>query len=779
MFIGTPLWALRAHAILRPGPRAARQLTLFALLALTAGCATTKETSTVHQFAPAPRVEVGQAELGPVSTRPVAELLREAEHAFEAANTAQQAGNRPEAMRQYKLMLDRLAEAEIDPSAFHTLRAKIDSIKAEGVQPVATAKRIDGLGGDGKFNDIEIPFPLPERVLIEIDEIMKVYPGGFQAGLDRSHRYMPYIRQEFRKAGLPEELAWICMVESQFSPKIDSPAGAGGMWQFMKPTARRYDLRVDSHVDERYNWVSATHSAIEMLSYLHDFFDGDWALAVAAYNMGEGGLSRAREANGGQSDFWTLIETPPASDRIKRETKKYYPRFLASVIVANNPQRYGFKVNPSPAENLVRVPAKAMYALSDLDTAMGVPKGTLAKLNPDLIAEVTPPSGDYGVAVPAHMHDTLAMAFTKTAPTTQYAAVRKEPEVASGGSSSSPGKHSHHRVKRGETVAKIATLYGIDQKSLMAENNLRSARNLRAGQTLRIPGGEATGGRDAATNFNSNDSKGGTEVASKPAATPGETYTVVRGDTLHAIATRTGVSVDTLQEWNSMGGKSDLSVGQKLIVAASTESKNTRSAEKSASTKSDENIGTHKVESGEYPAKIARAYGMSVTEFLALNNLSGDGTIREGQEVKVRGGNGGGSSVQAKAAEPTIHTVASGETASKIAAKYGVKLSDLLAWNGMTSKSVLRVGQQCKINGSGASASKSSEPKDGDMVLASNKGGKAETASKSGKTHVVAKGHNPTSIARQYGVNVSDLFKWNGWSSNHVLKVGDRVKILD
>jgi peptidoglycan endopeptidase LytE len=184
----------------------------------------------------------------------------------------------------------------------------------------------------------------------------------------------------------------------------------------------------------------------------------------------------------------------------------------------------------------------------------------------------------------------------------------------------------------------------------------------------------------------------------------------------------------------------------------------------------------HVVESGEYPAKIAREYGMSLNDFLALNKMSSDSTIHEGQEVKVRGkGNGNGGTATAKKAEPVVHTVAKGETASKIAAKYGVKVSDLMAWNNMTEKSVLRVGQECKVYPGGGQPSKgsataSSKQNDGDMKLASNK---------PTKTHVVARGHNPTSIARQYGVNVSDLYKWNGWSSNHVLQVGDRVKILE
>lgn len=763
----TTLWALRARLAQRPGPRAARQILLMSLLAVTAGCATTK-TAEVHQFAPVPRVEVaGKTELGPVSTRPVSQILREAEQAYEAANAAQKQGNRPEAMRHYKTMLARLAEAEIDPSVFHSLRNQLNQIddapKAPQAHPIA------GLSGGGRYNDIQVPFPLPERVLIEIDEIMNLYPGGFQAGLNRAQKYMPYIRSELKKAGLPEELGWLCMVESQFAPKIDSPAGAGGMWQFMPATARRYQLRVDNYVDERYNWVSATRSAIAMLSYLHDYFDGDWALAIAAYNMGEGGMKRAIEANGGQADYWKLIETPPASDRIKRETKKYYPRFLASVIVANNPQRYGFSVTPAQPEMPVRVPAKAMYALSDLDKSMGLPPGTLAKYNPDLIAEVTPPSGDYAISVPPDLQPKLVAALQSTSPT------NRAPKVAPRDNVTVMAKEVHHyRVKRGETLTRIAAKYQVTPQEIMAANDMRSPHSLHAGQALKIPAkgkDGAKGGRDVEL---TTASRGTVTAAATPAAK--EVYTVNRGDTLHAIATRNGCTVEQLQQWNNLGKKTDIAVGQKLVLAKGgssdagrvTPQEETRELEKATGI-----TATHVVESGEYPAKIARDYGMSLNEFLAMNDMTSDSTIREGQQVQVLTRKGAdvksAKSGKPRQAEPVVHTVAKGETVARIAARYNVKVEDVLAWNGLTSKSVLRIGQQCKVypNGGGAAKTASSGNKKENVKV-------AEAAS---KTHVVAKGHNPTSIARQYGVSVADLYKWNGWDRNHVLKVGDQVKV--
>lgn len=764
-----PLWAQRVLARLHFSPQALRHAASLGVLAITAGCATGNNTD-VHQFAPMPRVEIGQAELGPVSTRPVSQLLREAERAYEAANAAHGSGNRAEAMKQYKVMLDRLAEAEIDPSVFHSLRAKIDSMSSDGVKPAVIPQgTIGGLNGNGTYNDLVIPFPIPERVLVEIDEIMTVYPKGFQIGLDRAQRYMPYIREEFRKAGLPEELGWICMVESQFNEKIDSHAGAGGMWQFMPATARRYNLRLDSHVDERYNWKSSTQSAIAMLKHHHDLFDGDWALAIAAYNMGEGGLSRAVAANNGQSDFWRLIETPPASDRIRRETKKYYPRFLASVIVANNPRRYGFHVNPAAPDNTVRVPVPAMYALSDLDNSLGVPRGTLAKFNPDLIAEVTPPSGDYGVNVPVDLRHQLVAALNATPPmnSVQYASVKKSAPSAP----SSVTHAKHHRVKRGDTLARIAALHGVTVEDLKRENNLRSS-HIRVNQTVKIPGRGVAPQQtvvlaEAPTNTQNRSGRDAAAISESlpavPAAPSGNTmeYTVAKGDTLNAIAQRFGVTVADLQRWNNMQGKTNIAVNQKLTLTAG------KGGAAPAAPQSP--LGVHVVASGEYPAKIARAYNMTLSDFLALNEFNENTTIREDQEVRVRGAGNGGTSTP-KSPEPKVYTVERGDTATAIANKHGISVAELMAWNGLTSKSVLRPGQQCKIFPSGSAVPKGGADSNAPVQLA---------ADRSAKTHVVSQGHNPTSIARRYGVSVSDLFAWNSWSKNHVLKVGDKVLIYD
>ena len=501
------------------------------------------------------------------------------------------------------------------------------------------------------------------------------------------------------------------MIESHFKPSVNSRAGAGGMWQFMRPTGRRFELRIDNYVDERYDWQSSTRAGIEYLTILYDMFEGNWPLAITAYNMGEGGVSRAMAANGGENNLWKLVDTPPASNRIRLETKEYFPKFLAYWMVCSNPERYGFTVKQGPAEDVVQVPVKGMYALDDLDESMGFPNGTLARLNPDLIREVTPPTGAYGVTVPRIHQAKFATALKKTK-TLSY----------SGGS---------YKVKRGDTISGIAGRYGVSQKELMRVNHIRSARSLRIGQTLQIPGnGTGSGG----------------SVASS-----GGIYTVKRGDTLSTIAQRHGTSVKNLQNWNGMGKSTTVRVGQKLSVGSTGGSTRVASSSGSGST------STHVVKAGEYPAKIAKDYGVSVNDLLAWNKLGKNSTIQIGQKLTIKGGSSSGSTPRT---ESISHTVAKGDTASAIAQRYGVRTSDIKAWNNLDNRLSLRVGQKLTIKA----------PR---VQVASN----ISTSSSSGNkvTHTVARGHNPTSIARRYGVKVGDLYKWNSWSKNHVLQIGDKV----
>lgn len=746
--------------------------TIATSLMLMSGCATTGQTARgTEQFDPIPPASAGSQSLAAVTPqRTVTELLREADQAFRAANTAQEAGDEEAALKQYVKMLELLTEADLDPKIFYSLRQEFGNIlnttnqTASLYQPRGDSPLDQTDYTPGDFSDLEIPFPLPERVFQEIEEIQSVYPKNFQTFLDRSQKYVPYIQKRMKEEGLPPELAYMALVESGFQPKIVSRAGAGGMWQFMRPTAKRFDLRVDSHVDERYDWQSSTDAAIEYLKVLYDHFDGSWPLAFTAYNMGEGGLERAVEANGGERDLWTLLDTPPACHRIRLESKKYYARFIATLMVARSPERYGFKVNAVQPEDTVQIPTTGLYALSDLDRQMGYPDGTLASLNPALLNETTPPSGSYHVLVPAQDQAKFASAL-QSAPKMRYAS-------------------GTYKVKRGETVSQIATRNGTSAAELMRINGIRSARSLRAGQTLKLPGGYVSTGQGGADTpletpepetvvvaKNTPRSKPAPAAAAAPARGKA-TYVVRPGDTLYDIAQAHKVSVTDLQSWNNKGRRSRLKVGESLYVGETDEpSRGTASASASAGD------AYHTVRAGEYPAQIARNYNVALKDFLTWNNLGAKSTIKVGDQLVVAAATR--EVAAADAAPPTApserhvgtnsgvpslpktHTVRKGDAASTIAQQYGIKTSEFLAWNGLTARSVLRAGKTYRVSPPEAGSD--------NMVIAKKQA--------DDMLHTVAKGQNPTTIARRYGVKISDLFKWNNWPKNHVLHVGDRVVI--
>ncbi len=781
----------------KPHPFVWQVAAAFVIVAVV-GCA---HQSDVHQFDPLPQAEVGSRDLEPVEVRSVKELLMDAEQAFETANRAQEDGDYDTAYINYTAMLELLSQADIQPSMFYNLRGEFERILEEATGESDIHRRreeeqriIREAYQREPLGDLDIPFPLPQPVLDEIDEIQNLYPRGFQRGLDRSARYMPYIKNEFAKAGLPTELAWLAMVESQFWPRAVSPAGASGMWQFMRATGDRFDLRRSSYLDERFNWQKSTHAAIDYLTYLYEMFDGEWALAVSAYNMGEGGMMQAIEMNDGDRDLWSLIETPPASNRIRRETKKFYPRLLATIIVASNPERYGFERNPQDPIPKERIAVEGSYALADLEREAGLEEGVLKDLNPDLLREATPPSGLFEVRVPAEEHERVELAVNELEPHQAPAPTTELASASSGGSSG-----GRHEVRRGETLSQIAQQHGVSTQELAAMNNMQNADNVRVGQRLAVPGAgtvtTASGGDGhhevrrgetlsqiaqqysvstqelMAVNSLQNADQvhigqelsipgaGDVAVASAGGGGDARTYRVRRGDTLYEIAQREGVPITDLQQWNNMGRNDRITVGEVLQVSAPGEGER-----------------IHVVESGESPGAIAARYDVAVNELLEWNGLGQNSVIRPGDELAIRGASGSGSSGGGSGSgriQELIHTVEGGDTPSAIAAQYNVSLDDFMEWNDLSRQSTIGIGDELVVR---------MNHEDMNEELLARVEAEAEGLdNRNGERviHVVSSGQNPTTIARRYGVALSDLFEWNDWEQGNapILHEGNEVVV--
>jgi membrane-bound lytic murein transglycosylase D len=275
--------------------------------------------------------------------------------------------------------------------------------------------------------------------------------------LKRSGRYEGMIRSKLRQAGMPEDLVYLTMIESGFNPNARSSANAVGLWQFMSGTARGYGLRVDGWVDERRDPEKSTDAALRYLRDLHDQL-GTWYLAAAAYNGGDGRVSRALVAETGhqrgrsEADFWRIRH------RLPRETREYVPLMLAAAMVGKEPEKYGLgqveRWMPLEADT-VRVPGGT--DLATVARAAGVTERDVSRLNPHLVRNATPPGKkDFPVRIPQGRSESFAGAFPALrAEVAAHAAAEQAREQAAARERAAERRAAAHRAEaRRESAAR-------------------------------------------------------------------------------------------------------------------------------------------------------------------------------------------------------------------------------------------------------------------------------------------------------------------------------------
>jgi membrane-bound lytic murein transglycosylase D len=284
-----------------------------------------------------------------------------------------------------------------------------------------------------------------------------------------AERYLYHVIEQIEKRGLPGEVALIPMVESGYVPTARSPSGAAGIWQFIASTGRRFGLHEDSWYDGRRDVQASTRAALDYLERLHRTFDGDWLLALAAYNAGPGTVLQAIKRNrsaGKPTDFWSL--------QLPAETRLYVPRILAIGRLVQEPEAYGLALRPLP--NRPYFTAIEVHSQIDLAQAAKLASASpreLEHLNPGLKRGVTPPKGPHSLLVPVEHASALR---------------RKLASLALSKNRGASGK-SRYRVRRGDTLGEIAQNHGTTVAELQRANRLRGT-TIRVGQTLVIPAAE-------------------------------------------------------------------------------------------------------------------------------------------------------------------------------------------------------------------------------------------------------------------------------------------------
>ena len=299
------------------------------------------------------------------------------------------------------------------------------------------------------------------RVRYFINQFSKSGRNDLEKVLARSGKYMPMIAQVLHEEGVPEELAYLALIESGFVVHSSSPSGAVGLWQFVPGTARRYGLKIDSWVDERRDPVKSTRAAAAYLKDLHDYF-GRWYLAIAAYNAGQGAIEKAMQSSGA-NDFWTLS----AKAKLRDETRNFVPKFVAASLIASDPQKYGFiDVAYEPPMDYEEMEVQGSLRLVSLAEMADTDPETIRELNPELLRGQTPPEESaFRVKLPTGHATIFAQSY-------QERETRQAQFVT-------------HEVKKGETLFAIARRYGQHVRALMELNGLANP-TLRVGQLLKV-----------------------------------------------------------------------------------------------------------------------------------------------------------------------------------------------------------------------------------------------------------------------------------------------------
>jgi hypothetical protein len=299
------------------------------------------------------------------------------------------------------------------------------------------------------------------RVRYFVNQFSKSGRNDLEKVLARSGKYMAMIIQVLHEEGVPEDLAYLALIESGFVIHSSSPSGAVGLWQFVPGTARRYGLKIDSWVDERRDPVKSTRAAAAYLKDLHNYF-GRWYLAIAAYNAGQGAIEKAMQSSGA-NDFWTLS----AKANLKDETRNFVPKFVAASLIASDPQKYGFiDVAYEPPMDYEEMEVQGSLRLAALAEMARTDPETIRELNPELLrGQIPPEESAFRVKLPIGHATIFAQSYQE-----------RETRQA---------QFLTHEVKKGETLFAIARRYGQHVRSLMELNGL-STPSLRVGQLLKV-----------------------------------------------------------------------------------------------------------------------------------------------------------------------------------------------------------------------------------------------------------------------------------------------------
>ncbi len=645
-------------------------------------------------------------------------------------------------------------------------------------------------------------------------------PDYVERMVERSRLFLYHITHEVEARGMPMEIVLLPMIESAYNPNALSRSSAAGIWQFIPSTGKHYGLKQDWWMDERRDVLSATDSALNYLQKLYGDFN-DWHLALAAYNWGEGSVSRAQAKNRANKkpETYTALKMPD-------ETRNYVPKLQAVKNIIRDPDKYGLTlidIPDAPYFTVVKMSRKM-----DVDMAASLAemsKEEFLALNPQHNRPVIAGGNESTLLLPidkanifatkldlvdqplvtwqaykmhkgetfAHVADKFNMTLEALravnglgsraqaregvmlmVPAEQPSAMT-EASLANAVFTTVPStRTTYYKVKKGDTLSGIAKRYNVSVNELMRLNGIKKASSLRAGKSIRVM-------RDAPVYASAANT--GKSASGKTTVT---SYTVQKGDTLSSIAKRHGVSVQSLKDLNNISNPSSLRAGTKIrihekaatqVAARSTAQETASSAKASSSSTA---LVRYQVKKGDTLGAIAARNGVTVQDLMAWNNIQKATSLRAGQTIKIAATTTAATEtvaareeVEEKEATPpkaarAAHIVQQGDTLGAIAAHYQVSTNDLLRWNNLNKRSILKIGQKIVVES------------DGDLgrALAMQSGQSTiveETTLP--QNYKVQKGDTLGKIAQVHGASVEDLMRWNDIDKPSALRAGQVIRV--
>jgi membrane-bound lytic murein transglycosylase D len=428
------------------------------------------------------------------------------------------------------------------------------------------------------------------------------HPDYLERVLNRARPYLPHVAAEIAARGLPAELAFIPVIESAFDPFAYSHGRAAGLWQIVPGTGRRFGLKQNWWYDGRRDVVESTRAALDYFEYLHAFFDGDWLLAVAAYNSGEGTVRRAirnNQAAGRPTDFWSL--------RLPNETRGYVPRLLGLAAVMADPEVHALSLPPlhhAPVFTVVELDGQIDLAIAA--ELAGIELAELQALNPAFNRWATDPDGPHRLLLPVDSEPSFLAALAELPPSERV-------------------RWHRHKVAAGDTLGGIARQYRTTVRVLQSVNGI-SGTNIRLGSHLMVP----TSTRSLEDYPLSADNRLASTQQRERSGRVRSEHTVRSGESLWTIARRHGVGVRELAAWNGMAPGDTLAVGRKLVV---WQHGGSAAAARAPAADAKLRRVNYTVRRGDSLYRIASNFRVSVADIKRWNKLDGQRYLQPGQRL--------------------------------------------------------------------------------------------------------------------------------------------------